>query len=123
MLKKDLINIMEKSMQNRVFIIFTCIALFSTLTFGAQNIAGQKYYLKYCSDCHDAGNRGGGLASTSGWEENFKNNAKLMIFFHEEEPIALEYLKTKKFKKQSKKMKKFLIEFASDSPNIPSCNN
>lgn len=101
-----------------VFILF-----FSTSLFAVQNIAGQKYYLKNCSACHGAGNRGGGLAKSYEWEEYFKDSAKMMLFFHEEEPKAMEYLKTDKFQKQSKKMLKFLIEFASDSPSIPSCNN
>ena len=116
-------DIMERSMLNRVFFVFTCSLLFSSSLFALQNVAGQKYYLKYCSECHGAGNRGGGLAQSYEWEDYFKNNAKMILFFHEEEPKALEYLKTDKFQRQSKKMKKFLIEFASDSPNIPSCNN
>jgi len=123
MLLKNLRGIMETSMLNRVLFIFTCTAFFTSSLFALQNIAGQKYYLKYCSQCHGAGNRGGGLAKSYEWEEYFEKDAKLILFFHEEEPKALEYLKTDKFKRQSKKMKKFLIEFANDSPNIPSCNN
>ena len=123
MLLKSSINIMGKSMLNRVLFIFTCSLFFTSSLFALQNIAGQKYYLKYCSVCHGAGNRGGGLAMSYEWEDYFKDNAKMILFFHEEEPKALEYLKTEKFQKQSKKMMKFLIEFASDSPNIPSCNN
>lgn len=123
MLLKNLKSIMDKSMLNRLFFIFTCSLVFASSLFALQNIAGQKYYLKYCSQCHGAGNRGGGLAKSYEWEEYFQNNAKLILFFHEEEPKALEYLKTEKFQRQSKKMKNFLIEFSSDSPNIPSCNN
>lgn len=114
---------MVRSMLNRLFFIFTCTLIFSSSIFALQNVAGQKYYLNNCSECHGAGNRGGGLAKSYEWKDYFKDDAKLIMFFHEEEPKALEYLNTKKFKKQSKKMMKFLIEFASDSPNIPSCNN
>ena len=120
---KSLRGIMERSMLSRILFIFTCTAFFTSSLFALQNIAGQKYYLKYCSECHGAGNRGGGLAKSYEWKEYFEKDAKLILFFHEEEPKALEYLKTDKFKRQSKKMMNFLIEFASDSPNIPSCNN
>jgi len=110
-------------MANRIIFIFTCSLFLVSASFALENIAGQKYYLENCSACHGAGNRGGGLAKSDEWKSYFKDDANLMLFFHQDEPEALEYLKTRKFKKQSKRMMKFLIEFASDSPNIPSCNN
>ncbi|MBL0708888.1 MAG: cytochrome c [Sulfurimonas sp.] len=110
-------------MLSRVFFVLTCTLFFSSSLFALQNVAGQKYYLKYCSKCHGAGNRGGGLAKSYEWEEYFKNSGKMILFFHEEEPKALEYLKTDKFQRQSRKIMNFLIEFSSDSANIPSCNN
>ena len=103
------------------FIILVCISL--SFSFGAKNVAGQKYYLKYCSSCHGKGNRGGGLASSDEWRTYFSNGAKDMILFHEDEPEVLKYLKSEKFKNHQQKMLKFLIEFANDSDSIPSCNN
>lgn len=110
-------------MLNRVVYILTCIVLFSTVSFALQNVAGQKYYLKQCSSCHGKGNRGGGLAASYEWKEYFANGAKNIIEFHHDEPKALLYLESKKFQKQQKKILNFLIEFASDSQGIPSCNN
>ncbi len=110
-------------MLNKTFFIFTCIVIFTTSLFAVQNIAGQKYYLKQCSSCHGKGNRGGGLAISYEWQEYFANGAKELISFHHDEPKALPYLKSEKFQKQKKKMLNFLIEFASDSQSIPSCNN
>ncbi len=92
-------------------------------SFGAQNVAGQKYYLKYCSSCHGKGNRGGGLASKEEWKSYFSKEAELLIFLHEDLPEIVKYLNSKKFKNQKRKMLKFLLEFASDSDSIPSCNN
>lgn len=103
------------------FLILVCL-LFSC-SFGAKSVAGQKYYLKQCSTCHGKGNRGGGLASGDEWKTYFSNGAKDMILFHEDELEVLKYLKSEKFKNQQKKMLKFLLEFANDSDNIPSCNN
>lgn len=110
-------------MLNRFLFALTCSAIISTSSFSAANVAGQKYYLKQCSSCHGKGNRGGGLAASYEWKEYFANNAKKVIFFHEDEEKALKYLKSKKFQKQKKKIYNFLLEFASDSQNIPSCNN
>ena len=110
-------------MQNRFLYVTIFIVFMSSYAFAAQNVAGQNYYLKNCSSCHGKGNRGGGLAASYEWEEYFANNAKDMKYFHEDEPIPLKYLNSDKFKKQKKKILKFLIEFASDSQSIPSCNN
>lgn len=110
-------------MKNRFLITLTCIAIISTCSFAVQNVAGQKYYLKQCSSCHGKGNRGGGLAASYEWEEYFADGAKKILFFHADEKKALKYLNSKKFQKQKKKIYNFLLEFASDSQNIPSCNN
>lgn len=110
-------------MLNKIFFIFTCMIVFTTNLFSVQSIAGQKYYLKQCSSCHGKGNRGGGLAASYEWKEYFANNAKELISFHHDETKALPYLESKKFQNQKTKMLNFLIEFASDSQSIPSCNN
>ena len=110
-------------MLNKKLFILTCSLFVITNLFAAQNVAGQKYYLKQCSSCHGKGNRGGGLAASYEWKDYFKNDAKELISFHYDEPKALEYLNSEKFKRQSKKVFNFLIEFASDSQSIPSCNN
>jgi hypothetical protein len=110
-------------MQNKKFLIFTCIIILSANLFAVQNVAGQKYYLKQCSSCHGKGNRGGGLAASYEWKEYFENSAKELISFHHDEPKSLKYLNSEKFQKQKKKILNFLLEFASDSQTIPSCNN
>ncbi len=89
----------------------------------AQEKRGQKYYLKHCSLCHGKGNRGGNLADSDTWKEYFADDAKELKELHEDEKKALEYLNSKKFKSHKKRLLKFLLEFASDSDFIPSCNN
>jgi len=110
-------------MVNKKNIIFICSLFCITNLLGVQNVAGQKYYLKQCSACHGKGNRGGGLAASYEWKEYFNNGASELISFHYDEPSSLVYFNSKKFKKQSKKLSSFLVEFASDSQSIPSCNN
>lgn len=110
-------------MVNKRFFIVICSIALATNLLAVQNVAGQKYYLKQCSSCHGKGNRGGGLAASYEWKEYFNNNAKELISFHFDEPKALMYQNSTKFQRQQNKILKFLLEFASDSETIPSCNN
>lgn len=93
--------------------------------YATKNLQGQEYYLKNCSFCHGEGNRGGNMASIKQWEALFLSNAKQLVYLHEDEEEnkeVLNYLKSKKFKKEEKLLLKFLQEFAYDSENIPTCN-
>ncbi len=91
---------------------------------------GQQYYLNACSKCHGAGKIGGNMATQREWKALLDANASELIYLHEDvndDPNnpnateAIEYLKSKKFVDEKRKLLKFLQEFASDSPDIPTC--
>jgi len=90
---------------------------------------GQKYYLNACSKCHGAGKLAGNMATINEWKALLDNNATELISLHidvyDKEPkdakSAIMYLKSSGFKKQKRRLLKFLQEFASDSPDIPTC--
>jgi len=90
---------------------------------------GQQYYLKACSRCHGAGKIGGNMATQREWKALLDANASELLYLHEDvydqEPKdateAIRYLKSEQFKKEKRKLLKFLQEFASDSPDIPTC--
>lgn len=84
---------------------------------------GQGFYLKACASCHGAGNRGGNLAKMKLWKHYFAEDAKVLKSLHSDNNTSMVYFNSKRFKKEQKKMLKFLLEFASDSDYIPSCNN
>jgi len=108
-----------------LIISFTNPLLAKVKTHVTSEKKGQKYYIKNCSSCHGAGNLGGNMHSMDEWEELFSNNAQSLKELHigeENTSATLEYLNSKKFKKQSKRMLKFLKEFAYDSDYIPTCN-
>jgi len=130
--QENLKSFMEKSMKNNI-----CLIVFITLLFGnvssygkikthiTSQKKGQKYYMKNCSSCHGAGNLGGNMNSQDEWEELFRNNGLELLKLHEGEENTkeiIDYIKSKKFNKQSKRMLKFLKEFAYDSDYIPTCN-
>jgi len=107
----------------RYFTIIIALIMMSSFAYAAKNKIGQRYYLKNCSSCHGKGNRGGALAMGNEWKDYFKNDAKKLISFHNENKEVVTYLKSKSFIKYQHRIQNFLLEFASDSANIPSCNN
>lgn len=90
---------------------------------------GQQYYLHACSQCHGAGKLGGNMATQREWKALLDANASELIYLHEDvydkapkdATEAIDYLKSQRFAKEKRKLLKFLQEFASDSPDIPTC--
>lgn len=91
---------------------------------------GQQYYLKACSSCHGQGKLAGNMATQKEWKALLDANASELIYLHEEvypdkkeknAVAAITYLKSEQFKKEERHLLKFLQEFASDSPDIPTC--
>ena len=91
---------------------------------------GQQYYLNACAKCHKEGKLGGNMATQREWKALLDANASELIYLHEDvyadpkNPDATEaiaYLKSASFVKEKRKLLKFLQEFASDSPDIPTC--
>ncbi len=91
---------------------------------------GQQYYLKACASCHGDGKLAGNMATQREWKALLDANASELIYLHEEvypdkkeknAVVAISYLKSKQFKQEERKLLKFLQEFASDSPDIPTC--
>ena len=119
-------------MQSSIKVLFFIVLLFNTIishgkikTHITTEKKGQKYYLKNCSTCHGAGNLGGNMNSQDEWSELFKNNGLELINLHIDEENTqdvINYINSESFKKESKRMLKFLKEFAYDSDYIPTCN-
>lgn len=91
---------------------------------------GQQYYLKACASCHGEGKLAGNMATQREWKALLDANASELIYLHEEvypdkkeknAVAAISYLKSEQFKKEERHLLKFLQEFASDSPDIPTC--
>jgi len=91
---------------------------------------GQQYYLKACATCHGEGKIGGNMATQREWKALLDANASELIYLHEDvysdkakkdAVPAINYLQSEQFAKEKRKLLKFLQEFASDSPDIPTC--
>ncbi|NPA74233.1 MAG: hypothetical protein GXO12_05920 [Epsilonproteobacteria bacterium] len=99
------------------------LAVVLSLSYGAREKKGQKYYLKRCSSCHGSGKMWGNVATKEEWKSFFTIDIKDLKEFHQDNPEVLKYIDSKEFKKEKARMYRFLQEFASDSETIPSCNN
>ena len=129
MQKENLKNYMVINMKNSLIIILLILS-FSNLQARykehvTKQLKGQKYYLKACSACHGDGNRGGNLYSSTEWKYLFFDNAKDLKKLHigeDGEKQVIQYLESKEFNHEKKKMLKFLQEFSYDSDTIPTCN-
>ena len=91
---------------------------------------GQQYYLKACATCHGEGKIAGNMATQREWKALLDANASELIYLHEDvysdkketnAVPAIQYLQSAQFVKEKRRLLKFLQEFASDSPDIPTC--
>jgi len=123
-------------MQNKM-IFFLALLLGTTLIHAkprgkhvTKEKVGQQYYLKACASCHGEGKLGGNMATQREWKALLDANASELIYLHEDVYTdrnetnaveAIQYLRSERFAKEKRRLLKFLQEFASDSPDIPTC--
>ncbi len=99
------------------------LILVMSISYGAKEKKGQRYYLNRCAGCHGSGKMWGNVATIQEWKDFFPTDIKEMKEFHKDSPKVLNYLNSKDFKREKNRISRFLQEFASDSESIPSCNN
>jgi cytochrome c1 len=114
----------------KTFLIFAIFFL-TIINSNAALYKGQRVYSKVCMACHTDRE---GFVSTKTQDEwaGYMNNkgSRLSVvhinsgkFKKEEKYIKYKkYFEGKRFKKKSKHLKEFLIEYAKDSGNVPACN-
>lgn len=84
---------------------------------------GQKIYLKtFKSKFHVSGAKFAAEHTQDEWEELFEDNGEEFIkVYSEKYPKAEKFLKNPKNWKKLEHVRDFVIEYASDSGNVPSC--
>lgn len=108
---------------NKVFLI---LSLFLFVTSSSAAIyKGQKVYIKKCSQCHK--DEQGFVASKTkkGWKSLINKSGQPLADEHikdEKAKDSWEYFKNKRYKKDSKHLRQFLMEYAKDSGKVPACN-
>ncbi len=105
------------------FIIAMTILVLGAATLYADAAKGQKVYLKKFKSHFDMnGAKFAALHSQEEWEELFEDNAEGFIQeFSERFPQTAPYLSNPKTLKKIMLIQDFVIEYANDSGNVPSC--
>ena len=86
---------------------------------------GQREFHKQCKQCHDNGQAIASTYKRSAWKKMMKNKGEGLAELHlnnEKAKDSWKYFKSKKYQKNSKHIKDFMIEYAKDSGNVPACN-
>ncbi len=105
------------------FILVVALIFLGANTLYADAAKGQKVYLKKFKSHFDMnGAKFAALHSQDEWEELFEDNAEGFIKeFSERFPKAAPYLSNPKTLKKIMLIQDFVIEYANDSGNVPSC--
>ncbi|PHS57821.1 MAG: cytochrome C [Sulfurimonas sp.] len=103
------------------FLFFILIALNAD----ASLYKGQKEYVKKCVICHKGGQTFITSKTQDEWLSVFVNNGSKLAKLHilrKDTKKSHEYFKSNRYKKVSRHLKQFLVEYAKDSGKIPACN-
>lgn len=110
---------------NKIFLLFITISIFSLSPLSAAVYKGQKIFVKKCVDCHQTGQAFIAQKKIRAWKNLMKNKGEPLADIHLKSDKAEEswkYFNSKKYNKESKDLKHFLVEYAKDSGNVPACN-
>ena len=116
---------------NKFLFFFSTVFILTSINSYAALYKGQKVYSKVCMQCHSDGEAFVATKKQSGWVALMNQKGKLLANLHlKSDKFKKEkkykknkaYFEGKSFKKKSKHLKQFLIEYAKDSGNVPACN-
>jgi hypothetical protein len=118
-----LINGENMSKMLKQLFVVLAIAMFSATVSYADAAKGQKVYLKKFKSQFDLnGAKFAALHTQDEWKKLFENDAAGFIKeFSEKYPNAADFLSNPKTLNKIMLIKDFVIEYASDSGNVPSC--
>ena len=117
-------------MRKAIFVIFMLFFL-TAVSSQAALYKGQRVYSKVCMSCHNDGEAFISTKTQKEWKSLMKSKGKKLSELHlSSENFKKEkkykkykkYFKGSRFKKKSKHLKQFLVEYAKDSGNVPACN-
>jgi len=83
---------------------------------------GLKVYTKYCKSCHGHPYKGAAMKRSLQWRKLFRNDAKKFRRLHNGTPAEEEIAALLTRKSKTKHLRRFLIQSASDSGVVTSCD-
>lgn len=111
-------------MKQITVLLFMLLGLSSALIARSDNYdeMGFKVYLKHCKACHGNPYRGAAMRKSREWKQLFADDAKGLIALHEKKPEKAEVSALMQRKSKTKHLRKFLMQSASDSGVVTSCD-
>ncbi|MDQ1243852.1 MAG: hypothetical protein QG565_192 [Campylobacterota bacterium] len=112
---------------NKFLVSILLVFIFTSLAVDAAVYKGQSEYVKKCVKCHKAGQAFVATKKKREWSTLMKDKGQKLAEIHlesEKKDVeeSHEYFESKTFTKNTKHLKDFLLEYASDSGNVPACN-
>ena len=118
-------NYFEVPLMNKFFLLFIAFFILNTSFLEAAVYKGQKIFVKKCVTCHEAGQAFIAKKKIRQWKKIMLQNGKPLADLHlasSKAENSWDYFQSKKYYRDSKHLKQFLIEYAKDSGNVPACN-
>lgn len=109
---------------NLKMVLFAGLIASSSLL-NAAAYKGQNIYTDTCKQCHGGGQEYAGSKRIKAWEKTMEDIEKVSEKHLKSKKAAdsVPYFENKKqWKKDSKHIQDFLIEYAKDSGNVPACD-
>ncbi len=110
---------------NKIFLFIISIMFLTLLSLNAAIYKGQRAFVKQCVSCHENGQAFVAEKKIREWKKLMKKKGKPLADLHFKSETAeksYKYFKGKRYKKDSKHLKQFFVEYAKDSGNVPACN-
>lgn len=109
----------------KLFLFFISITFLTLISSNAAIYKGQKVFVKKCVECHEGGQAFIAKKKIRTWKKLMKKKGKPLADLHlkdKKTKKSHKYFDSKKYKKDSKHLQQFLVEYAKDSGNVPACN-
>ena len=106
-------------------LVLAILLLLLASSLSAAVYKGQRVFVRKCLQCHDKGQAFVALKSQDDWEELMLDKGLTLKEIHlkdDKSKKSWKYFKSTKYTKKTKHLKDFLVEYASDSGNVPACN-
>lgn len=86
---------------------------------------GQREYVKKCRSCHGDGQKLLSSKDSMEWEDLMDQNGKALAAVHINDESARDswdYFGSRKYENRVRDLRDFMLEYASDSGNVPACH-
>lgn len=110
---------------HKFYTIVAIVLMSGSTVLSAATYKGQKVYIDTCKVCHGGGQAFAGSKKQRAWEKLMDNKGEKLAEIHtssKKAQASWEYFASRVYSKDARHLEDFLVEYASDSGNVPACN-